>query len=243
MGGTLGTALCPERGEQGGEDLAAAASQFGVYGHAGAYRREDGGAGDLPARGAAESVSSAGAPVHPCGRRRRAAGSLIVLCLLLAVGACSNGEDRSAPSSTTTSGGGSELEQTLGVDEVTTTTGGSRDVGSLPVPEDVAACVDDRLGAPDGEVPESEARAALVACQNLLVFAPRFVAGVREAQPDLYSEEELACVGEAFASLSPDDARKLLAAGLDPALRDDGDYRAVFEGLFTDCGAASPPPG
>lgn len=105
------------------------------------------------------------------------------------------------------------------------------------MPDDVRACVEERLGAAEGQYPSSEVLEATRGCQQELVFGPDFAATLRSDHPGLYSDQQLACISGAFAALSNEDLDVILEAALDPQRQDDSAYRDVLEDLFGSCDA------
>lgn len=115
----------------------------------------------------------------------------------------------------------------------TTTTEGTRVVDDLAVTDEVSSCVGERVDA--DEAPSSEVEAAVVACQNRLLFAPEFVAGLAADNPGVYSDEQLACIEEGFGSLSREESTAVLEGALGAG---DGN-REILEGVFDGCGAVT----
>jgi hypothetical protein len=182
---------------------------------------------------------------------RRIAASLglvvVTVTLTLLLVGCS--DDKSSPEAVGRSGAdaGSGSDDTGDGDgsdpEATTTTIPLVTLDDLGLDETQRACVETELGTdvdPD-EVKRDVVQDAMAVCVRAVTFGPAFTDGLSTQYPGVYSEEQLACLDQAYSSLPGDDYDLIIASALSPTGPDADRARDILRELFEGCDATVPP--
>jgi hypothetical protein len=145
----------------------------------------------------------------------------------------------SGPSTADDDGPGPTSES-LGGSPATPTSTSTLPPGAVPLSEEEAACVAERAGDPSALSP-AEMRKVSDDCVQIVSLAPVMVQGLQEQYPGVYTEEDLACLVEAYAGLEGDDLLLLRNAGLFPESDDAQAGVDVLAGMFESCEVEPPP--
>jgi hypothetical protein len=97
-------------------------------------------------------------------------------------------------------------------------------------------CVAREMSADD----ELAQRMAVERCVRLVTFGPTLVEGLQASAPGLYTDEQLACILNAYARLSGEDIEALIAAGLSPGGDNAAEAEEVMVSLFESCDLPMP---
>jgi hypothetical protein len=185
-------------------------------------------------------------------RRIAASLGLVVVTVTLTLLLLGCSDDKSSPEAVDRSGadaGSGPSDEGEGGsggtddDETTTSTIPLVSIDELGLDETQRTCVETELGTdvdPD-EVKRDVVQDAMAVCVRAVTFGPAFTDGLSTQYPGVYSEEQLACLDQAYSSLPGDDYDLIIASALSPTGPDADRARDILRELFESCDATVPP--
>jgi len=122
----------------------------------------------------------------------------------------------------------------------------------LPFDDDVVACLTDRLATDQDllrrtskglstDQPEyAEVLDLGTQCTQAVVFAPQFAQNVQAQSGGTLTADQMACLTQAYRTLTKDDLQQILNAAMSPTATDRAEQGAKTDALITGCGVALP---